>query len=79
MASKRFLNLKGVVSPLDLLKCKSSLNSMEKGTVLEVLLEDADVARDLKTIIARSNDRLIYQKQVSNAICLGIKKGGAKK
>ncbi len=75
MASKIFLDLKGVISPLNLLKCKSCLKSMNKGDVLEVILADIDAVKDLITIINRSRDDLIYKKKKADCICLGIKKG----
>ncbi len=78
MVSKSALDLKGVISPLDLLKCKTCLKSMKAGDVLEVLLADKDVVRALVTIIHRSNDQLLYEKQTSNGILLGIKRGKPK-
>ncbi len=75
MASKIFLDLKGVISPLNLLKCKCCLKSMNKGGILEVMLADMDAVKDLITIINRSRDDLIYKKKGADCICLGIKKG----
>lgn len=75
MTSKIILDLKGVVSPLDLLKCKSCLNTMETGDILEVVLADADVVQSLITIIQRSNDAVVYTEQKADGIRLGIKKG----
>jgi TusA-related sulfurtransferase len=75
MASKIVLDLKGVISPLNLLKCKSCLKSMEKGAVLEVIFADVDVVQDLLLIIKRSRDEVIYQKEKTDYICLGIKRG----
>ena len=75
MTSKNILDLRGVISPLNLLKCKSRLKSMEKDDILEVMLTDIDVVQDLIMIIERSNDKVIYKKKKANYICLGIKKG----
>ncbi len=75
MGSKIVLDLKGVISPLDLLKCKTCLKSMEAGDLLEVLLADEDVVQTLVTVIHRSNDQLMYKKQTSKGILLGIKRG----
>ena len=75
MAPKIILDLKGVISPLDLLKCKSRLNIMDRGEVLEVLLGDEDVAQTLETIIRRSGDEVVYTETRVQCICLGIKKG----
>ncbi|MCK4767391.1 MAG: sulfurtransferase TusA family protein [Desulfobacula sp.] len=75
MASTIVLDLKGVISPLNLFKCKSRLKSMEKGDVLEVMLADVDVVQDLIMIIRRSRDEVVYKKKMAGCICLGIKKG----
>ncbi len=75
MASKIVLDLKGIFSPLNLLKCKSCLKSMETGNILEVLLEDTDAVQDLIMIVQRSQDEVIYKKEMEDCICLGIKRG----
>jgi TusA-related sulfurtransferase len=75
MTSKSILDLRGVISPLNLLKCKSCLKSMDKGDILEVLIADIDVVQDLKMIVKRSNDEIVYTKKMVDYICLGIKKG----
>lgn len=75
MTSKNILDLRGVISPLNLLKCKSCLKSMDKGDVLEVLLTDVDVVQDLRTIVQRSKDEVVYTKKRLDCVCLGIKKG----
>ncbi|MBW2655052.1 MAG: sulfurtransferase TusA family protein [Deltaproteobacteria bacterium] len=75
MASKIVLDLKGVIFPLNLLKCKSCLKSMEKGDIVEIMLTDIDVVQDLIMIVNRSRDEVIYKKKMTNCICLGIKRG----
>ncbi|WP_022665624.1 sulfurtransferase TusA family protein [Desulfospira joergensenii] len=75
MTAKIALDLRGVIFPLDLLKCKSRLQSMKEGEVLDLILGDEDVARDLITIVQRSKDRIIYNHKKTNHICLGIQKG----
>ncbi|WP_300457498.1 sulfurtransferase TusA family protein [Desulfobacula sp.] len=75
MTSKIRLDLRGVISPLNLLKCKSRLKSMEKGEILEVMLADRDVVKDLIIIVKRSNDEVIYTNEADDGICLGIQKG----
>lgn len=77
MTEKTILDLKGLVSPLDLFKCTRRLSKMAPGEVLEVILADTDVARGLTTIINRSGNRLIYTEQRADGICLGIQKGEA--
>ncbi len=79
MAKKIRLNLKGIISPLDLLKCKARLTAMEKGDLLEVLLRDREAADRLATLIRRSGDELCNVTQGQDEICLCIRKGtGAK-
>jgi len=75
MTSKIVLDLKGVISPLSLLKCKSCLKSMEEGDILEVMLADIDVVRDLTMIVKRSQDEVVYKNKMADCICLGIKRG----
>ncbi len=75
MTAKITLNLKGVVSPMDLLKCNACLQSMDTGDILDVLLADADVVKNLTMIIFRSNDEVLYQRQTKEGICIGIRKG----
>ena len=75
MAATIKLDLRGVISPLDLLKCKSRLNAMQEGDLLDLILGDEDVAKDLITIVQRSGDQILYRRKKRNHICLGIQKG----
>ncbi|MBU1194531.1 MAG: sulfurtransferase TusA family protein [Proteobacteria bacterium] len=75
MTSKHTLDLRGVISPLNLLKCKNYLASMKPDEVLDVFLADTDVVKDLIIIVKKSRDRVMYQKNEADYICLGIKKG----
>jgi TusA-related sulfurtransferase len=75
MTAKIILDLRGVISPLNLLKCKSCLKAMEKGEILEVMLADRDVVKDLILIVKRSNDEVIYKSKAGAGIRLGIQKG----
>lgn len=75
MTKKMTLNLKGVVSPMDLLKCNACLTAMAPGDILEVILADAEVVDNLTMIILRSNDEILYRQHTRDSICLGIRKG----
>lgn len=75
MATKITLDLTGMVSPMDLLKYNACLKSMETGDILEVILADADVVKDLTMIVLRSEDDILYQRQTEDRICTGIRKG----
>ncbi len=48
---------------------------MDEGDVLEVLVSDMDVVQDLRMIVQRSNDEVVYTKKLLDCVCLGIKKG----
>lgn len=74
MTAEIRLNLQGIISPLALLKCKSHLKSMDSGSVLEVVLGDADVIKDLIMILKRSGDTILYKRETADNIHLGIKK-----
>ncbi|MDX2439000.1 MAG: sulfurtransferase TusA family protein [Desulfobacterales bacterium] len=75
MISKIALDLRGVISPLNLLKCKSRLKSMKKGQILEVQVTDMDVVQDLIMIVNRSSDEVVYKNNKADCTCLGIKRG----
>jgi len=75
MANKMTLDLKGVVSPMDLLKCNACLTAMAPGDILEVILADAEVVDNLTMILLRSNDEILYRQQTRDRICIGIRKG----
>lgn len=60
---------------MNLLKCKSCLNAMDKGDFLEVLVSDIDVVTDLKVIVQRSSDEVVYTRKRGGCVCLGIKRG----
>jgi TusA-related sulfurtransferase len=75
MAKKMTLDLTGVVSPMDLLKCNACLTAMAPGDILEVTLADVEVVENLTMIILRSNDEILYRQQTPDRICVGIRKG----
>jgi TusA-related sulfurtransferase len=72
---KKELNLIGIISPLDLLKCKRLLNKMQPGEQLEVVIADKKVAENLITVIKRSTDKLAYKKKHHHQYYIGIIKG----
>ena len=74
MAEKKVLDIRGIIFPLDLLQFKNCLNAMKKGERLEVILNDEEVARNLKLLVQRSDDALLYHKKHMDYICLGILK-----
>lgn len=48
------LDLRGVVLPISLLKCKTALMGMDPGENLDILINDPSVVEDLVKIIKRS-------------------------
>jgi TusA-related sulfurtransferase len=76
MASSAQLNLIGVVLPFCLLAFKSALAQIEPSQVLEVLVEDPEVADDLVRIVDRSEDRLIGRQKCENHVCIRVQRAG---
>lgn len=75
MTKKMTLNLKGMVSPMDLLKCNACLTAMNSGDILEVILADEEVVSNLTMILQRSDDEILYRRHTRNSFCIGIRKG----
>jgi len=75
MASKLKLNLISVISPLCLLKCKSTLSRMNTGDVLEVWLQDPEVVENIEKIISLSHDQIIQTNRHKGRYRLFIEKG----
>ena len=76
MASTAQLNLIGVVSPFCLLAFKGALVEIEPGQVLEVLVEDPEVADDLARLVDRSEDRLVGRLLGENHVCIRVQRAG---
>lgn len=75
MSSKFELDLKGVIAPVSLLKCKSFLKTMSKGDVVKVFINDEEVIKDLILIMKRSNDSVLLLKKKQKHTCIQIRKG----
>ena len=75
MESTLKLDLVHIISPLCLLKCKSALNRLNSGEVLEIWLYDPEVVENIEKIITLSNDRIIGTDKVNSRFCLFIEKG----
>ena len=69
------LDLKGVIAPVSLLKCKSSLKTMSKGDILTVFINDDEVVKDLTLIIQRSNDSVLMLRKEDDHTCIQIMRG----
>lgn len=75
MFSKFELDLKGVIAPVSLLKCKSFLKTMSKGDVVKVFINDEEVIKDLILIMKRSDDSVLRLEKKKKHTCIQIRKG----
>ena len=75
MLSIRQLNLQGIAWPVCLLKFKQNLLSLGAGQMLEVLIQDPEVADQITLIVARSEDRLIARQKDGDRVRLRIVRG----
>jgi len=72
------LDLLGVISPVCLLKCKSVLNGMSPGDMLEVLVEDPGVVEGLSAILKQSQDQVEGFLREGDHFRVSIRKGETK-
>ena len=75
MRSDEKLDIRRVPAPYSLLLVKSTLASMQPGTVLEVQVSDPDSIKDLMTILMRSGDQFVAQEAGADFVCLRVQKG----
>lgn len=75
VSTQNEINLLGVFSPVCLMKCKSTLNSMQSGECVDVLIADPDVVGELEKIIRRSEDQVIHREKESDHYRIRILKG----
>jgi TusA-related sulfurtransferase len=59
MKSDQRLDISGVLIPISLALCKSTLAQMTAGAVLEICLGDYDTLQDLLIIVERSGDNVM--------------------
>ena len=78
MSANIELNLIGVISPFCLLEFKSALARIQPRQIMEVLIQDPEVAEDLVRIVERSEDLLIARKTVGDHFCLRVQRAGAR-
>ena len=69
------LDLKGVIAPVSLLKCKSVLKTLSKGDILTVFMNDDEVIKDLTLIIKRSNDSVLMLQKEEDHTSIQIMRG----
>ena len=69
------IDLVGLVSPICLLELKRALRSLGPGQILEVLIQDYQVAEKIIQIVERSPDRLLDLREADSAYRIRIQKG----
>jgi TusA-related sulfurtransferase len=74
MRSDQRLDISGVVVPFSLALCKSALERMTAGTVLEVRLRDQDTFQDLLIILERSGNRVLTWEKHEDYYYLWVRK-----
>jgi TusA-related sulfurtransferase len=75
MLSVSQLDLQEIAWPVCLLQFKQNLLSLEAGNMLEVLVQDPEVADQIAMIVDRSVDRLIARQKDGDRVRLWIVKG----
>jgi TusA-related sulfurtransferase len=70
------LNLIGVVSPFCLLEFKAALSRLRPGQILEILIRDPEVMRDLVRLVDHSPDRLLGSEKIGKTFRLVVKRVG---
>jgi TusA-related sulfurtransferase len=75
MEAASTLDLIGVVSPICLLKCKSALERLNPGEVLDVLVQDEEVVESLSMILKQSQDSMESFTREGECFRISIRKG----
>ena len=71
------LNLIGIVCPLNFVKTKLKLEEMQRGQILEVIIDDGESMRNVPRSLKEEGHKIIKVEQLSdNSFSLLIKKGG---
>ncbi len=73
------LNLVGVVQPVCLLKCQSTLSLLNPGDVLEVSVQDPEVVNNLQKIIERSANQVVKTERKDEYFQIFIRRGSISK
>jgi len=74
MKSDQRLDISGVLIPISLALCKSTLAQMASGAVLEICLEDHDTLRDLLIIVERSGDDVLAWERRDDCYYVWVRK-----
>ncbi|MBW2580549.1 MAG: sulfurtransferase TusA family protein [Deltaproteobacteria bacterium] len=74
----KVLDARGWNCPWCILKAESLLRLMEPGKVLEVLVTDPQIIRDLPSVLSQGNDQLIKVDQQREVYRLYVRRGEQK-
>jgi len=70
------LDLRGVVCPINFVKAKLKLESMEAGTVLELTLDSGEPIQNVPKSIKEEGHKILEVKKEDGFFRLKIQKGG---
>ena len=68
------VDARGLSCPLPLLKAKQALNSLDQGSVLEVVSDDPSSERDFNVFSKQSGNELLLVQNLDNVFTFRIKK-----
>lgn len=69
-----WIDLRGVLCPINFVKTKLKLEMMDSGQILEVILDDGEPIRSVPRSIKEEGHKIIKVENVENAYRLLIKK-----
>lgn len=75
----KILDARGWSCPWCILKAESLLKLMEPGKILEVLVTDPQIIRDLPSVLRQSNDQMIKVDQQQEFCRLYVRRGQKEK
>ena len=68
------VDARGLSCPLPLLKAKQALNSVDQGSVVEVVSDDRSSERDFNVFSKQSGNELLLVQNLDNVFTFRIKK-----
>ena len=68
------VDARGLSCPLPLLKAKQALNSVDQGSVVEVVSDDPSSERDFNVFAKQSGNELLLVQNLDNVFTFRIKK-----
>ena len=76
MSASDRIDLVGVGWPICLLEYQQRIQDVPPGTVIEVRIEDPEMAATIRRLARRQNDRILQERQADRCICLEIRRHG---